>query len=76
MDTKDKQASLGFEGPVREGQYLRVDDFDMWVENSGDGPPLLMLNGGFGQTDMPAATALAKAYGEHFTVYALSLIHI
>ncbi|MCS5575385.1 MAG: alpha/beta hydrolase [Pseudomonadales bacterium] len=70
MDTKDMQASLGFEGPVREGQYLRVDDFDMWVENSGDGPPLLMLNGGFGQTDMPAATALAKAYGEHFTVYA------
>ncbi len=70
MDTEDIQVSHGFNGPVRDGRYLRVDDFDMWVEKSGEGPPLLLLNGGFGQTDFPAAAALAEAYARHFSVYA------
>ena len=70
MDTEDIQVSHGFNGPVRDGRYLLVDDFDMWVEKSGEGPPLLLLNGGFGQTDFPAAAALAEAYARHFSVYA------
>jgi len=63
----EKQQSLGFTGPLREGRYLRVDDFDMWVEISGEGPPLMLLNGGFGMTAMvePVVTEFAK----YFTVY-------
>jgi pimeloyl-ACP methyl ester carboxylesterase len=64
------QASLGFDGPERVGQYLRVDDFDMWVEQTGEGPPLLVLNGGFGMTSASRMDGLLAAFAGHFTVYA------
>ncbi|NIB45106.1 alpha/beta hydrolase [Pseudomaricurvus alkylphenolicus] len=63
----EKQQSLGFTGPVREGRYLRVDDFDMWVEVSGEGPPLMVLNGGFGMTTM--AESMVSEFAKYFTVY-------
>ena len=49
-------------------RFVRVDDFDMWVETHGDGPPLLLLTSSFASTDMmrPQIEALAK----HFTVHA------
>ena len=52
----------------REGRHIKVDDFEMWVEERGEGPPLLMLNGGFGMTSM--IDPLIDAYSQHFRVIA------
>ena len=61
-----KQRVNGY--PEREGAVIRVDDFDMWLEVHGSGPPLLMLNGGFGMTAMVGE--LLSEYAKYFTVYA------
>jgi pimeloyl-ACP methyl ester carboxylesterase len=53
---------------AQAGRLVRVDDFDMWVEISGAGAPLVYLNGGFASTDF--ARGAIDALSAHFTVYA------
>ena len=53
----------------RNGAFVRVDDFDMYYEVVGEGPPLLLLNGGFGMT---ATIDIAlDAFSRHFRVVAI-----
>jgi len=55
--------------PERNGAFVRVDDFDMYYEVVGQGPPLLLLNGGFGMTT--SINAALDAFGRHFRVHAI-----
>ena len=52
---------------MADGRLVPVDDFDMWVETVGDGPPLLLLNSSFATTDM--LQGQAAAFARHFTVH-------
>ena len=47
---------------------VRVDDVDLYVETSGEGEPLLLLNGGFGCTAM--IPGLISAFSKYFRVIA------
>ena len=53
----------------RNGAFARVDDFDMYYEVFGDGPPLLVLNGGFGMT--ASIDPVLDAFCRHFRVFAI-----
>lgn len=53
---------------MSDQRLIRIDDFDMWVETSGAGPPLVLLTSSFASTTVlqPMIAALAV----HFTVHA------
>ena len=53
----------------RNGAFVRVDDFEMYHEVVGDGPPLLLLNGGFGMTT--SIDVALDAFARHFRVHAI-----
>ena len=53
----------------RNGAFVRVDDFDMYYEVVGEGPPLLLLNGGFGMTS--SVDVALDVFGRHFRVHAI-----
>jgi pimeloyl-ACP methyl ester carboxylesterase len=52
---------------MTDGRFIRVDDFDMWVETLGDGPPLLLLSSSFATTEM--LSEQAAILGRYFTVH-------